>query len=511
MTRHTPRPYQKTAVEETWKCLDKRPILVGPVGCGKTFMGVTLVEQFLQSTPDSRVLWLAHRRELIGQAASHLEQLGLKCGRIQASVDPRPARRVQVASVQTLFRREVPHFDLIVADECHHAPGQTFQKVFEALPDALCLGLTATPFRLDGKGLGDTFGAIVVAAHPDELFANGTLIEPVVFVPGNPSMRGVKITAGEYNLKQAAERLDKPQLIADIVKTWQKRASGRRTVCFAINVQHSIHITERFLKVGIRAEHLDAKSHALERARILARLRSGETQVVSQCQILTEGTDIPSLEVAVIARPTASLNLHIQMCGRIVRQSDGKHGALILDHAGNHLVHGILAQRIEYSLGTGAKPKKILTGAPQMKRCKKCFLLVGAGVKACPECGYAFPASGPTVPKEADGSLVEFTEKMRRAIPFTVKADRWLQIEAQRRYFKFKAGWGAHRFKAIFGHWPTVHNGELVDAAHAPVNARKAEYARLKKIAETRGHKLGWIGYRFKHKFGNWPRREDRV
>ena len=176
------RDYQRNAVDRVKAALDKRPILVAPTGSGKTVMAVALVQELGLPT-----LWLAHRKELIDQAASHLQSLGLWCGRIMSGYPTEPLAPVQVASVQTLVRRAMPPAKLIIIDESHHATAGSYSRVLENYPNASVAGLTATPFRLDGRGLGDVFGEIVVAAYSDDLCKAGVLHDPKVYAGKSPT------------------------------------------------------------------------------------------------------------------------------------------------------------------------------------------------------------------------------------------------------------------------------------------------------------------------------------
>ena len=490
------RPYQEQAVAAVIEHLRGKPVLVAPTGSGKTFMGVHVVKALNRPT-----LWLAHRRELVQQAAGQLTALGVRCGILQAGFQEKRWLPVQVASVQTLARRTLPPAELVVVDEAHHAVGPSYRQLLDQYPHADVLGLTATPFRLDGRGLGEVFSTLVVAATTKQLCEDGTLVAPVVFAPPVPTMQGVKITAGDYNLKQVAERMDKAKLVGDIVETWRKHAGGaaRRTVVFTINVAHSQHITERFRAAGVAAEHLDGTVPALARAAILRRLRMGETTVLCNCMVLTEGWDLPALEVAVIARPTASLNLHLQMLGRIMRAAEGKAGALVLDHAGNHGRHGGVTEEIEYSLdGTVRAKRKPGDGEERTKTCPQCYLVCPAGCHACPECGFEF-ASEAVIPHEAPGELV----------PFGVRSALWDQWEAQRLRCGFREGYALARYKDRFGEFPLVHNGKLVNEVTDEVRA--AQLKRLAAVAKMKGYKPGWALHVYHQKFGHWPTRAMKL
>jgi len=497
-TRQQLRDYQERAVGSVIDALGRRPILVSPTGSGKTTMATEVVERLGLPT-----LWLAHRKELIDQAAARLTAHGLTAGVVMSGYKSNLAAQVQVASVQTLVRRDKPAAGLVVVDECHHAAADTYQNILEDYGDAKLIGLTATPFRLDGRGLGDLFGELVIAAWPDELCDSGVLHKPRVWASKAPDLRGVRVIAGDYSLGALAERTNTAELNADIVETWKKRAAGKRTVAFAVDIEHSQAITEAFHEAGIPAEHLDGGTPRAERDAILTRLAEGETLVVSNCMVLTEGWDLPALECAVVARPTASLNLHLQMIGRVMRACEGKDGALVLDHAGNHHVHGLVTRRLNYTLSD----EKVGFSEPLgLRRCGNCGLLFGTDEPKCPECGWSPEADGAGQRRRPDihgpGELAEFDDSS-----FDYRRQVWVQIEGQRMAGGYKAGWSYYRFLDRFGITPIVAAGELVNPATATPGQKSEVYREFLQVAYAKGFKPGWAAYRFRDAFGHWPLR----
>lgn len=496
-SRLTLRDYQQRAADGVIAALDRRPILVSPTGSGKTTMATEIVERLGLPT-----LWMAHRKELIDQAAERLEAHGLVTGIVMSGYDPDPEAQVQVASIQTLTRRNKPPARLIVVDECHHAAAESYQSVLEAYPDAHVVGLTATPFRLDGRGLNDLFGELVVAAWADDLCASGVLHKPRVWASKAPDLRGVRVIAGDYSLGALAERSNTAELNADVVATWGKRADGKRTVAFAVDIDHSRAITKAFQDAGVPAEHLDGATPRTERDAILDRLRAGTTLIVSNCMVLTEGWDLPALECAIVARPTASLNLHLQMIGRVMRSCGGKDGAIVLDHAGNHHVHGLVTRRLNYTLSD----EKVGFSEPLgLRRCGECGLLFETGEPCCPECGWApVPAESGQRRRPAIHGLGELSEFDDTS--FEYRREVWIQIEAQRMASGYKPGWSFYRFEDRFGVKPLVVDGDLVDPDRASYEQKRAYFAQMAAIAQERGYKFGWAAYRFKEAFGVWPR-----
>lgn len=365
------------------------------------------------------------------------------------------------------------------------------------------VGLTATPFRLDGRGLGDLFGELVVASWTEDLCNAGILHRPKVWAAKSPDLRGVKVIGGDYQLGALSKRTNNAAANADIVSTWLQRCSGMRTVCFAVDVQHSRDIVEAFQCQGIAAEHLDGSMTADDRTAILDRLRSGQTQIVSNCMVLTEGWDLPALQCAIVARPTASLNLHLQMIGRVMRACEGKAGAVVLDHAGNHHVHGLVTRRLQYSLDGS---RKVGTAEPLgLRRCRKCGMFFELATFACPDCGYR-PSPDDTPARErpeihGTGELAEFDDAR-----FDYRREVWNLIEAERQGAGFKPGWSMFRYRERFGSDPLVLDGELVDPAAATLEQKRRLYEGFVDTAKRKGFKEGWASYRFKEAFGHWPR-----
>jgi superfamily II DNA or RNA helicase len=405
----------------------RRLLLVLATGGGKTSIAASMIEDDVAA--GRRVLFLAHRRELISQAYRRLLDFGFSerdVGVIMAS-DPRrrPVAPVQVASVDTLRTRAKPPADVVFVDECHRALARTYVELASAYPDAVHIGLTATPYRAVGKGLGDAYDELVVVASPRELIAQGYLVEPRVFtVPASarPDLSRVRISGGDYSVQELAQAVDKQALVGNIVEHWMTHARRVRTVAFAASVEHSQHIAARFREAGVAAEHLDGGTPTLERDAILARLERGETLVVSNCGVLCEGWDQPAVKCAILARPTKSTGLYLQQAGRILRPWNDQR-AIILDHAGCALEHGLPQDDREFSLEGTKKRARTATDAP-VRECPACCAVVGIGTRVCPECGHELITTR-ELPPELEGALVEATTSFSRTrAPPSASGDR---------------------------------------------------------------------------------------
>jgi DNA repair protein RadD len=292
--------------------------------------------------------------------------------------------------------------------------------------------LTATPIRLDGKGLGEIYSEIVSVIPMADLIADGHLVKPRVFAPFTPDMRGVKKTKGDYDATQTACLMDKKEITADIVKHWLSaaRVQGidfielvpstsspnppkdyRKTIIFASSVQHSKNIVEEFTDNGISAKHLDATTPAAERDSVLQAWRDGEFTVLSNCGLFIEGLDVPDASCCILARPTKSLTIYLQAVGRVMRPHESKTDCIILDCAGLTYEHGFVDDAREWTLD--GKVKKTKDEVPAVHICPECFAAYSKAQHPheCPECGFKTPVEQREV-NNADVNMVELTQSM---------------------------------------------------------------------------------------------------
>lgn len=480
------RPYQLEGIERVREVLrsgKRRIVFVLATGGGKTVVAAHLVQSSVER--GKRCLFLAPRRELVRQTFAKLVRMGLapdQVGIIMAGVsskvidsvapDPqtlddqrlwevyarrRPQAPVQVASIDTLRGRQLPPADLVIPDECHRSVSPSCRAILESYDRATIVGLTATPYRADGRGLGELYEEIVVIASPQLLVDEGFLVEPKAWgVPKQslPDLAGVKTRGGDYDAEQLAEACDKTELIGDIVDHWTRLGRGLRTVVFAASVAHSKRIAARFCEAGIAAEHLDGTTQAAERDAILDRLRRGETRIVSNCGVLCEGWDMPSVKCLILARPTKSTGLYLQMAGRILRPYEGLP-AIILDHAANVTEHGYPTLDRTFSLEP--RKKKLSAGAAPAKTCPGCFAILPAALRIC-DCGYEFPAAERSELEEAAGQLVELKAPPRP--PNLAAVAKWDAIveewraQNEQREVPLEPKWCVRRWREMYHTWP---------------------------------------------------------
>jgi superfamily II DNA or RNA helicase len=287
---------------------------------------------------------------------------------------------LEVEKNHTYFANEV------LVHNCHHLGAKTWSNLFNSYPKAWKVGLTATPWRLDGKGLSDFFQVMVQGPTTRWLIDNKYLADYKAFAPVTPDLTGVSTSMGDYSKSELAERMGEAHIIGSAVAEYKKFASNKRAIVFAVSINHSQTIIDDFKSHGIPAEHVDGETPTHERNEIISRFRQGETLVLSNVGLFGEGFDLPDIECVILMRPTKSLSLYRQMVGRGLRPTANKSHAIILDHSGNIMAHGLPCTEIDWTLD--GRPKK--QSEPSIKICQSCFAAMRSALKSCPQCGHKF-------------------------------------------------------------------------------------------------------------------------
>jgi superfamily II DNA or RNA helicase len=493
------REYQQEAIEGLRQSIatgHRAPILVSPTGSGKTR---TSMEIIIRAVERGRwVLFLAPRRELIYQASRNLEIAGIRHGVIMAGEPVNRYAQVQVASFDTLWARRqkvlMPRADVVIVDECHLSIAETRSKLISSYPDAKIIGLTATPARGDGKGLGAIYDDLVISWDINRLTAEGYLAPAKYFVPSTPDLKGLKVAGGDYIERELAERMDKPKIVGDIVLHWFRHAPGKSTVVFCSGVRHSRHVCEEFLKHGVKAEHLDGETDLDERKAILARVESGETTVLTNCFVASYGLDIPRLECAVLARPTRNITLFLQTVGRVLRTFDGKDHAIIIDHAGAVAEHGLVTDFIPWSLDTDSTVRERRQKQQKERKepkditCSKCKYVFRKS-RTCPACGHEMIPPGQPIPvHEADLQELD-PSKLNRDTDWDEKVSFIRGLKGYAKAHGYKPGWVAHGYKTKFGVWP--NDKRVKEAPPGPVTPEVTKWVTYLRIRAAKGHQRG--------------------
>lgn len=468
------RQYQLDAIQKIRTSLAsgaRAPLFVLPTGGGKTAVAAEIIRS--ARAKSRKVLFLAPRRELIYQASQRLEVSSIYHGVIMAGEPGTRMPDVQVASIPTLHARcvqrhkmRLPEADVVLVDEAHIGIGGRAQDILQHYADqgAVILGLTATPARADGRGLGMVYDQLVQGPDVRTLTEGGYLVPARYFGGDKPDLTGVKVQGGDYQQGELGERVDEPKLVGDIVENWCRIAPDRQTFVFAVNVAHSRHLAERFQEIGVAAEHIDGHTDNDERAAIQQRLREGKTQVIVNCQVMTYGVDFPPVSCIVLACPTKSITKYMQMVGRGLRTSEGKSDCIVIDHAGAVDELGFADDPMPWSLDgreTVQERKAAQPSEPKELTCPDCERVFRAGPK-CPGCGRDMTAEHKEAVEVFEAELTEIDRQRRK------KDNRqWTKAD-----------------KAQF-------------------------FGELKKVAQDRGYKRGWAAYKYREKLGAWPNAVD--
>jgi superfamily II DNA or RNA helicase len=332
------RKYQLDLSEKVLESNSKDLVQL-PTGGGKTIIAGFLSKTYL--TEGKKVLFLAHREELLNQPIEKFfTQFGITSSIIKGKEVSDLFIPMQIASIQTFHKRLNFAPDVIIIDEAHHAEASTYQKIIKSFPVAKLIGLTATPYRLSGKGFNKTFDRLIASKNVKGLEEELFLVQGKTF--GYPvrheKLLRAKYLGNDYTEQVLEEIMNDRVLIEDIIVSYEKHTKGKKMIVFASSIKHSQAICQRFKEYGINALHIDAKTE--DRSEIINEFRFGQTNILCNVGIATEGVDIPEIECVCLARPTMSLALYLQMVGRGSRPLGGKQHYTILDHSNNYIEHG---------------------------------------------------------------------------------------------------------------------------------------------------------------------------
>jgi superfamily II DNA or RNA helicase len=428
------RPYQARAVEEARALVrgGARAVrVVAPTGAGKTRIGVEVCRGALGR--GGRVLWLAHRAELLRQARDRLLDEGVpRVGIVApwARGEEAAEAPVVVASVQTLVARArkglaLPDATVVVLDEAHHYAADDWGRVAEHYAGAVRVGLTATPERADGRPMGDLFAAIVTVAQVSELQRLGVLVPCRVYAPAR-AQKGLASTP---------------------VDAYRQHTPGELAFVFCANVAHAQAVAAEFEAAGVTAGVVHGAMRTSDREAMLARFRARELLALVNVYALTEGVDVPEASACILARGCGSAGTYIQMVGRVLRAAPAKTHATLVDLTGIVHEHGLPDEDRSYALSGRAITRAAGEAAPTVLSCLVCGGCFGAWAEGrlCPLCGAPAPAL--KAPKVRLAQLVTI-ESAARGRTLLVELER--QADAQGR----DARWIAARYRAVIGHWP---------------------------------------------------------
>lgn len=460
------RSYQGAALEAIRSTVAQgvyRLVVQAPTGSGKTLVAADIVRGALRK--GNRICFVVPAISLIDQAIEMFYAEGIRdIGVIQANHQMTDwSRPLQVCSIQTIRARQAfPEAKTVIRDEVHQLHQIDVKWLthpdWQSVP---FVGLSATPWT---RGLGRYFQSLLVMSTTRELIDLGYLSKFKTYAADHPDLSGVRTVAGDYQENQLSQVMQDDKLTANIVETWRRLWNRDKTFLFCVDLAHARQLQERFQEAGISCGYQDAKTSPAERAALKRAFHNGEVQIIANVGTLTVGVDY-DVRCLILARPTKSEMLFVQIIGRALRLAAGKDHALILDHTDTTSRLGFVTDIHHDTLDAGkldknapAKPR----GPPLPKPCPKCAYLLAVGVKTCPECGFE---RAPPQSKlfEREGQLVELDpngrpqrRRDRRRYPYSYEEKRafYLQLRAYAQGRSYKSTWPDATYRSKFDEWP---------------------------------------------------------
>jgi superfamily II DNA or RNA helicase len=487
--RKTLRPYQIEAIEKlnaSFLAGNRKVVIVLPTGAGKTLLASHIVSSVLAD--GGRAVFCAPMITLIDQTIAAFEAEGInRIGAIQAQHPRTDARApVQVASVQTLVRRDAfPDASIVLVDECH-VFSQAVTDWMRQRPDLVFIGLSATPGRV---GMAQEWDDLIVGVTTSDLIDAGYLSQYTVYAATNPDMSGVKIVAGEYQARGAEAVMTDRGLVGDILQNYILNGEDRPTLGFAVSVAHAKRMAEEFTQAGIPSAFVEARTDTLERKVVQRQFRNGNIRVIWSVRTMTTGVDLPVSGI-IDAAPTRSAMLHQQKIGRGLRVNDGTEDLKIWDHAGNTLRLGFITDLDWSVLPDGRRQvNEVERKAPLPKPCQNCKALMPPKVKVCPCCGAERKPPTGFVETE-DGVLVPLNREVAPVQATLAVKQIWysglLGFAQERGY---APGWAWHKYREKFGVYPPPAVSKVVkpptNEIRSWVKSRQIAYAKAKEAANA--------------------------
>lgn len=429
------RPYQQVLFDKIRKeIMSGKKKICAVLGCGggKSVIQGTIAKSATEK--GNRVLFLVHRKELCEQITETFE----KCG-----VD---FKLCEVSMVQTITR----HIDkliepsLIITDEAHHALSETYQRIYDYFPNAIRLGFTATPMRMNEGGLGKVFETLVESVSTQWLIDNKFLAPYKYFSVKLADTNGLNVKRGDFDSHEIAELMEKSFIYGETIKNYVNIANNKKTIVYCASIEASIKTAKEFNDNGITAEHLDGTTPKAKRQEVTKAFKNGDITVLCNVDLFGEGFDVPDCECVVLLRPTKSLTLFIQQSMRSMRYKDNKQ-AIIIDHVGNVFEHGFPDDDRQWSLESKKKKKK---NDVNLKECPTCYYCMSSKERVCPECGHEFM----TLEQQEKQLIAIQLQELRREdilamkpYQYYTKIKTFEEMQAFQKAKKYKFAWTIHK------------------------------------------------------------------
>lgn len=393
-------------VHEAWADGARAPCVVLPCGSGKSCIAADMARR--ATWKGNRVLFLVHRKELVDQIQRTFIGWGVDMD------------YCTVGMVQTITRRvkKMQAPALIITDENHHSLAESYKRIYEAFPKAYRVGVTATPVRLNGDGLGDVNDRLIIGVSAKWLIANQFLAPYDYYAPSVADLTGLHVRQGEYIASEIESRLMNAAIYGDVIANYQKYGNGDKAVCYCASIKHSLAVAEAFNQAGVCAAHLDGETPKPERNKIISDFRSGKIRILCNVDLISEGFDVPDCGCAILLRPTKSLTLYIQQSMRCMRYQPGKK-AVIIDHVGNYARFGMPDDDREWTLDKKSRDKQAQREQNSVKAaiCPECFRVFEPNEeRTCPWCGALLP--------KKEREISEKSAELSKIEGFTLRYDK---------------------------------------------------------------------------------------
>lgn len=434
--------YQQELVKKTRQAYTngyKAPCVVAPCGAGKSVIISDIAR--MTTSKGNRVLFLVHRKELIDQIKGTFQKNNVNLD------------LVQFGMVQTIVRRldKISKPNLIITDENHHGLAKSYRKIYDHFSDVLRLGFTATPIRLNGSGLGDINDILIEEVDASWLIENNYLSPYKYYAPKLIDITKLKLNSlKEFSSTSIDQAMEDKTIYGDVIKHYKDLADGEQAIAYCHNVEASKYTAEQFQKHGINAVHIDGKTPKQERDELIQKFRDGEIKIITNCDLIGEGFDVPDCSTVIMLRPTQSLSLYIQQAMRGMRYRPGKT-SIIIDHVDNVRRHGLPDMKRQWSLTT--KKSFSRESEVKIKQCENCFAVYPQSEKECPMCGHI-----PEAKEQRDyevNEAAELEEVTEEDISITLDFREPKDCKSMKELYElakhrnYKPGWAYHQGKLL--------------------------------------------------------------
>jgi superfamily II DNA or RNA helicase len=419
-------------VAKAWRAGYKKPCIVLPCGGGKSIIAADMAKRTTDN--NKNVLFLVHRKELCEQIENTFTDYGVNMD------------LCQIGMVQTITRRtnKINKPNLIITDENHHCIANSYKKIYNAYPDVYCVGVTATPVRLNGGGLGEINDKLIIGPSVKDLIAMNCLADYDYYAPPVADLTGLRSRAGDYVAEDIEQALSKPKIYGDVIKYYRELSDGKQAICYCPTINYSKMMVDNFKSAGISAEHIDGNTPKNKRAEIIDNFRLGNIKILCNVDLVGEGFDVPDCNTSILLRPTKSLSLYIQQSMRCMRYKPGKR-ATIIDHVGNVHRFGLPSQDRVWTLEPKPVSKREGTTV-KVKQCDECFF-THTPAPICPNCGHIYAPERKSPKEVKDARLKKINETVKQYTK-PEQCGSFAELAAWGKQRGYKPGWAYHQAKS---------------------------------------------------------------